>query len=121
MAVNGNIFELFDVGLYEGTVAPPFMVPDYASELQACKRYWQSGFIAIESTAAGAGVIGSAVINYGPPPRATPTITYGTPVANSNNGGPNATTTSTYVSIQITSTTNGRSFYYNTIISNARM
>jgi hypothetical protein len=36
---NGNIFELFDVGLYEGSVAPPFVVPDYASELALCKRY----------------------------------------------------------------------------------
>jgi hypothetical protein len=43
-AVNGNIFELFDVGLYEGPVAPPFVVPDYASELLACKRYWEKSF-----------------------------------------------------------------------------
>jgi hypothetical protein len=34
-----NVFELFDVGLYEGNVAPPFMVPDYATELAGCQRY----------------------------------------------------------------------------------
>lgn len=39
-AVN-NQFQLFDVGLYEGTTAPPFQVPDYASELQLCLRYWE--------------------------------------------------------------------------------
>ena len=41
MGTGGNIFELFDVSLTEGTVAPPFMVPDYASELQLCLRYWE--------------------------------------------------------------------------------
>ena len=40
MGTAGNVFELFDVSLTEGSVAPPFMVPDYASELQACRRYW---------------------------------------------------------------------------------
>lgn len=37
---NGNVFELFDVGLYEGAVAPLFQVPDYASELALCQRYY---------------------------------------------------------------------------------
>lgn len=37
----GNVFELFDVGLYEGTVAPPFVVPDYPSEVTLCQRYWR--------------------------------------------------------------------------------
>jgi hypothetical protein len=36
-----NIFELFDVSLTEGSVAPPFVVPDYAEELALCQRYWQ--------------------------------------------------------------------------------
>ena len=39
-ATAGNIFELFDVSLTEGTVAPPFQVPDYASELALCQRYF---------------------------------------------------------------------------------
>lgn len=43
MGTLNNVFELFDVGLYEGTVAPPFVVPDYASELAACMRYWEKG------------------------------------------------------------------------------
>jgi hypothetical protein len=36
-----NIFELFDVGLYQGSIAPPFVVPDFASELQLCQRYYE--------------------------------------------------------------------------------
>ena len=31
--VNGNAFELFDVSLTEGSVAPPFVVPDYAERV----------------------------------------------------------------------------------------
>jgi hypothetical protein len=42
MSTGGNVFELFDVGLYEGTVAPPFLVPDLASELAVCKRYFEN-------------------------------------------------------------------------------
>jgi hypothetical protein len=45
MAVTGQPFELFDVGLYADPnatgVAPPWQTPDYASELAACKRYWE--------------------------------------------------------------------------------
>ena len=44
MGTFGNVFELFDVSLTEGTVAPPFVVPDYANELQACKRYWGKSY-----------------------------------------------------------------------------
>lgn len=40
MGTNGNVFELFDVGFYEGATAPVFQLPDYASELALCKRYW---------------------------------------------------------------------------------
>jgi hypothetical protein len=44
MGTAGNVFELFDVGLYEGTVAPAFQVPDYASELALCQRYYSKSF-----------------------------------------------------------------------------
>jgi len=56
-AATGNTFELFDVGLYEG-LAPPFVVPDYASELALCQRYFVSEtlgtcfFLSIEHTSA---------------------------------------------------------------------
>lgn len=41
MGTLSNVFELFDVGLYEGTVAPAFAIPDFATELWACKRYFR--------------------------------------------------------------------------------
>ena len=41
MGTVGNVFELFDVSLTEGSVAPPFQVPDYASELALCQRYYR--------------------------------------------------------------------------------
>jgi hypothetical protein len=43
-ATNGNTFDLFDVGVYEGSVAPLFMLPDYGHELLLCQRYWESTF-----------------------------------------------------------------------------
>lgn len=41
MGTVGNVFELFDVSLTEGSVAPPFQVPDMISELVLCQRYWR--------------------------------------------------------------------------------
>jgi Collagen triple helix repeat (20 copies) len=45
VATNGNVFELFDVGLYldllNTGIAPPWQMPDEAEELRACQRYWQ--------------------------------------------------------------------------------
>jgi hypothetical protein len=44
MAVTAKTFSIFDVGLYADPnatgVAPPWVTPDYASELAACQRYW---------------------------------------------------------------------------------
>lgn len=36
----GNVFELFDVALVEGSTAPPYVLPDYVDELARCQRYW---------------------------------------------------------------------------------
>ena len=41
MGTLNNVFFLSDVSLTEGSVAPPFQVPDYAGELALCQRYWQ--------------------------------------------------------------------------------
>jgi hypothetical protein len=41
MSIMGNVFHLYDVSLTEGSVAPPFVVPDYISELAACQRYYR--------------------------------------------------------------------------------
>lgn len=40
LGTNGNVFELFDVGLYEGTSDPDFVISDYLDELRRCQRYW---------------------------------------------------------------------------------
>ncbi len=43
MSVEFNTGTLGSVSLTEGTVAPPFQVPDYASELALCRRYFYNG------------------------------------------------------------------------------
>jgi hypothetical protein len=46
MGTAGNVFELFDVGLYQGSTgtAPAFQVPDFASDRTLCQRYfWRMG------------------------------------------------------------------------------
>ena len=56
LGTNTNVFDLFDVSLNEGSVAPPFVVPDYASELSLCQRYWyrlQTAIVSGYSTAGG--------------------------------------------------------------------
>jgi hypothetical protein len=74
MGTNGNVFELFDVGLYEGNVAPPFMVPDYASELLACQRYFRFIGFGMVGQAEATTLILFSYIN-GLPLRAIPTAT----------------------------------------------
>jgi hypothetical protein len=48
LATNGSVFELFDVGLYldpQATgKAPQWQTPDYAQELAACQRYWETTY-----------------------------------------------------------------------------
>jgi hypothetical protein len=41
MGTNGNVFELFDVGLYVASSAPTWQLPDFADELRKCMRYWE--------------------------------------------------------------------------------
>jgi hypothetical protein len=43
--VPGSVFELFDVGLYVGTVAPVFQVPDSTTEWTACLRYYFNAYL----------------------------------------------------------------------------
>ena len=84
MGTAGNVFELFDVSLTEGTVAPPFQVPDYASELALCQRYfykrsfpastWVAQLQAFSTTQAS-----GAVFDFPVTMRATPTHLQGVP------------------------------------------
>jgi hypothetical protein len=52
IASTANIGQIMDVGLYEGTTAPPFEVPDYNDELRRCQRYLE--YLHITCTTAGA-------------------------------------------------------------------
>jgi hypothetical protein len=94
---NGNVFELFDVGLYEGNVAPVFQVPDYASELAVCQRYWENN----NTPAWSANVTLTFV--YKVTKRAQPTVTYSVTPSTPGTIGPlgffgthNTTTAFTY-------------------------
>jgi len=88
MGTNGNVFELFDVSLTEGSVAPPFQVPDYVAELALCQRYYEQVGVG------GANIIvqvpAAAVIavpySYKAQKRVAPTVTY-TNVTSSNATG----------------------------------
>jgi hypothetical protein len=72
MGTINNVFELFDVSLTEGTVAPPFKVPDYADELLACQRYWQQ--VGMGATGSWTGAGGAQVASQFPVAmRANPT------------------------------------------------
>jgi hypothetical protein len=78
----GAVFELFDVGLYEGAVAPAFQVPDFTTELILCQRYYHKLAAVGAYTGFGTGVAlaatnGSFYIKYATRMRAAPAMTYG--------------------------------------------
>lgn len=85
---NGNVFELFDVGIYEGAAAPVYQVPDYIYELALCKRYYftlgggsGSATLLFQAVAAAASAVYSWTIFYGFNMRVAPTITPVSPTA----------------------------------------
>lgn len=41
MGTGSNVFELSELGLYKGSIAPPWEVPDTAATAAACRRYFQ--------------------------------------------------------------------------------
>lgn len=74
MGTNGNVFELFDVGLYEGATAPSFQVPDYPSELLGCQRYYEAcPFVAQDQAGTVSGKGRSWPLSFKVSKRATPT------------------------------------------------
>jgi hypothetical protein len=79
MGTNGNVFELFDVGLYEGSVAPAFIVPDYPKELAGSQRYFYSindgGSLGTEGPSPGSGYNISGTWSFPVRMRITPTGT----------------------------------------------
>ena len=85
MGTAGNVFELFDVSLTEGTVAPPFQVPDYASELALCQRYFETIYFGSLNQILHSGVLTGAISyskwSFKVRKRATPTSAGGPGVA----------------------------------------
>jgi hypothetical protein len=88
MGTNGNVFELFDVGLYEGTAAPAFQLPEFESELRLCKRYWRKSYpyasapgAAVQTGMVSCGMndgtgTNAASVSFDVPMRAAPTLAY---------------------------------------------
>jgi hypothetical protein len=58
-ATAGAVFFLSDVGWYldaqQTGAAPPWEAPDYASELAACQRYWETGQTLVHNTIVATG------------------------------------------------------------------
>jgi hypothetical protein len=79
MATAGNVFELFDVGLYldpQNTGLPPrWEMPDEAQELRICERYYQQVVLGAQGYQPGAGADQSTPINFRTPMRVTPAAT----------------------------------------------
>lgn len=72
MGTVNNIFQLFDVSFTEGTIAPPFQVPDYASELLACMRYYE-----LAPTATGVATAGGlSAVQFKVVKRTNPTFVW---------------------------------------------
>jgi hypothetical protein len=71
MSVEFNAGTLGNVGLYEGSVALPFVVPDFASELALCQRYWARISLTSRFYSGGASVMAYRV---GWLMRSTPTV-----------------------------------------------
>jgi hypothetical protein len=75
LSSTSNVFHLFDVGLYEGSVAPPFVVPDYAGELLSCQRYYAVAEANTRFWATAANQISDTPIYYKVTMRISPGIT----------------------------------------------
>ncbi|MET4190671.1 MULTISPECIES: hypothetical protein [unclassified Bradyrhizobium] len=128
MGTNGNVFELFDVGLYEGTAAPAFQLPDYVSELALCQRYFFKndlstyGLAGIGNAYSASQSIG-ATFSYPVRMRAVPTMTVVTTFTVNNCAQPVAwVNTATNFSLYAISVAASQvSFYGGVIAHNARM
>jgi hypothetical protein len=124
MATVGNVFELFDVGLWidpDNTgLPPPWEVPDYATELVKCMRYWESGsFIYYAYQSAGSGFGTTQSFNVSKRTTAAMSIT-GQSITNATNGTLTAQGTNAFMSNAQASAT-GTCTHTGTYTANARM
>jgi hypothetical protein len=124
MGTNGNVFELFDVGLYEGTVAPAFQVPDYISELAACQRYYEIATGSYRCNTTSGGVVGTHIPFKAEKRTTTPTMAYSGNGPSAGNSAFSAFVATSHRSsnAQFTGTANTDSFNYNFLVTvNARL
>jgi hypothetical protein len=125
MATAAAVFELFDAGLYLDPlatgVAPPWEMPDYAQELEACKRYWGSYGMVLGGYY---GVAAGPYVSSTPFPvtmRIVPAISF------TSIGYDNSSSLATYwlyenvLGISATATASARSSVQTIVICNARM
>jgi len=79
MGTAGNVFELFDIGLYrdpQNTGVPPrWQMVDYQQELAACQRYWCTRMYHIRSRGAAASQYHEDTIWFPVPMRVQPSAT----------------------------------------------
>jgi len=120
MAAVGNVFELFDVGLYQGTSAPPYIVPDLSDDQRECNRHVQNigSFIS-----AGYGTTANTIYStafFQDEMRAVPAITFGF-IGSSNAGAAaaNAVTTK-FVRVAHAVGADGHSYVINNVLALAR-
>jgi len=75
MGTAGNVFELYDVGLYldpqNSGVAPRWTMPDYGQELIACKRYYSVFRVSGRFTATGGQNVAHSIV-FAPSMRVSP-------------------------------------------------
>ena len=96
----GNYIEFTGVQLEKGTVATPFEFRPYATELQLCQRYYETGTSSVVFTVSGASQTTSSSVFYKATKRSTTTpVLTGQAYYNSSGGGqagtPSFYTTST--------------------------
>jgi hypothetical protein len=118
---NGNIFDLFDVGLYLGSSAPTFTLPEYIHETLECLRYWRVDNINMDTNYTNTSGQAVQVVVFSPRMRANPAI--GTSASSTSNAGslavPLASTTAVVVSCPNAAA--GRMWWIGTVNSSARL
>jgi hypothetical protein len=127
LATINQSFSVRAVGLYPdpgGTgLAPPFQMPDYASELVKCQRYWQqvSTYYAGATTSTALGFY--TYSGYTVPPRAAPSLSGVSQSAN-NFAATTGTLTNLVTGVRELRTSNAagpNSSYYSSVTVIARM
>ena len=121
MATGSNVFELADVGLYAGDTEPTFAVPDYATELQVCKRYLEvmssngvAGQVSLGNGHAFSASLGTMYVQFTSEMRAKPSFsmsnaahfgifTNGAPIAATSVTAPMVTTQGARVDVTVAS------------------